>query len=112
MAMKALSSEGTSNSAPDNAVVIAPSLDEERRQHERPSGRGCPAPGSRHRDIICHSQTLAAQEPDATAELDYPHQRPVYRLLYLRVRHVADLAHGCRQVVGRHEEDVDVVHLE
>jgi len=23
----------------------------ERRQHERPSGRGCPAPGSRHRDI-------------------------------------------------------------
>jgi hypothetical protein len=25
--------------------------DRERRQHERPCGRGCPAPGSRHRDI-------------------------------------------------------------
>ena len=30
-----------------------------RRQHERPSGRGCPASGSRHRDIRCHTQTLA-----------------------------------------------------
>jgi len=40
---------------------------QERRQHERPSGRGCPVPGSRHRDIICQTQTLAAQEPDATA---------------------------------------------
>ena len=47
-------------------LPAAPIEKGERRQHERPSGRGCPAPGSRHRDIICHSQTLAAQEPDAT----------------------------------------------
>ena len=32
----------------------------ERRQHERLSGRGCHAPGSRHRDITPNTQTLAS----------------------------------------------------
>ena len=42
------------------APIPAKAPGAERRQHERPFGRGWPAPGSRHRDIIRHTQTLTA----------------------------------------------------
>jgi hypothetical protein len=34
-----------------------------------PSDGGRPAPGPCHRDISCHTRTLVAEEPDATADV-------------------------------------------
>src|SRR5437870_4720790 len=51
------------------------------------------------------------QRPGHAAGLDDLRQRPVDRLLDLRVSQVADLAHRGRQVARRHEEDINVVDL-
>src|SRR2546426_1064245 len=52
------------------------------------------------------------QRAGHAARLDDLLDRSVDRLLHLGLARVSDVAHGRRQVAGRHEEDVDVVDLD